>query len=96
MPVVEERPHVADLLSHEHEVAILHEAIAALPPRCREILRMRRFDGLSHREIGERLGISVNTVDAQLCLALFRCRQFLLVRGVTRERLASFPAVPRA
>ena len=92
LPVVEERPHVADLLTREHEIAILHEAIAALPPRCREILRLRRFEGLSHREISERLGVSANTVDAQLCLAVLRCRQYLLVRGVARERLASFPA----
>lgn len=95
LPVMEERPHVADILTHEHEIAILHEAIAALPPRCREILRLRRFEGLSHRAISERLGVSVNTVDAQLCLALLRCRQFLLVRGVARERLANFPTSPR-
>jgi len=88
LPVVEERPDAAEKFSHEQELAILHEAIAALPPRCREILTLRRFHDLSHREIGARLGISANTVDAQLCLAVFRCRQFLLVRGVTRERLA--------
>lgn len=92
LPVIEERPHVADLLAREHEIAILHEAIAALPPRCREVLRLRRFEGLSHRAIGERLGVSANTVDAQLCLAVLRCRQYLLVRGVSRERLAAFPA----
>ena len=96
LPVVEERPHVADLMNREHEFAILHEAIAALPPRCREILRLRRFEGLSHREIGKRLGISANTVDTQLCLAVFRCRQFLLVRGIARERLANLPGPARA
>lgn len=91
LPVVEERPHAADAATHAQEIAILHEAIAALPPRCREVLHLRRFEGLSHREIGERLGISPKTVDAQLCLAVFRCRQYLLVRGVARERVAGFP-----
>ena len=95
LPVIEERPHAADAMSLEQEIAILHEAIAALPPRCREILRLRRFEGLSHGEIGMRLGISANTVDAQLCLAVLRCRQYLLLRGVARERLASFPSAPR-
>jgi RNA polymerase sigma factor (sigma-70 family) len=94
LPVVEERPDAAETVAHEQELAILHEAIAALPPRCREILVLRRFQGLSHREIAARLGISANTVDAQLCLAVFRCRQFLLLRGVSRERLAAVPPTP--
>ncbi len=91
LPVVEDRPDAAETAAHEQELAILHEAIAALPPRCREILVLRRFHGLAHREIAERLGISPKTVDAQLCLAVFRCRQFLLLRGVSREHLAACP-----
>jgi hypothetical protein len=39
----------------------------ALPPRCREILALRRIEGLSHREIAERLGIAEGTVNAQAC-----------------------------
>lgn len=89
--VIEDAPHAAEALSRDQEVAILHEAIAALPTRCREILLLRRFEGLSHKDIAARLGISPKTVDAQLCLAVFRCRQFLLVRGVTRERLGLLP-----
>lgn len=91
LPVVEERPDAAEAAAHVQEIEILHEAIAALPPRCREILKLRRFHGLSHRDIAQKLGISANTVDAQLCLAVFRCRQFLLLRGVSRDYLASVP-----
>lgn len=96
LSVVEERPDAAESAAHGQEIEILREAIAALPPRCREILTLRRFHGLSHQEIAQRLGISPNTVDAQLCLAVFRCRQFLLLRGVTRDRLANIPAKPRS
>ncbi|OHE84228.1 MAG: hypothetical protein A3G75_01050 [Verrucomicrobia bacterium RIFCSPLOWO2_12_FULL_64_8] len=95
--VVEERPDAAETASHDQEIEILHAAIAALPPRCREILQMRRFDRLSHRQISEKLGISTRTIDAQLCVAVFRCRRFLLRHGVSRERLRSVrPSQPPA
>jgi len=96
LSVVEERPDAAEATAQGQEIEILHEAIAALPPRCREILTLRRFHGLSHQVIAQKLNISANTVDAQLCLAVFRCRQFLLLRGVSRDSLASVPASPRA
>jgi RNA polymerase sigma-70 factor (ECF subfamily) len=89
LSVVEERPDAAETTAHSQEIEILHEAIAALPPRCREVLTLRRFQGLSHQAIAEKLGISAKTVDAQLCLAIFRCRQFLLLRGVARDTVAS-------
>jgi RNA polymerase sigma-70 factor (ECF subfamily) len=82
--VVEDRPDAAETLSHEQELALLHEAIRALPPRCREILTLRRIDGLSHREIAARLGIAEGTVNAQLAIGLMRCRQYLCAHGVTR------------
>ena len=92
LSVVEEKADAAETTAHVQEIEILHEAIAALPSRCREVLLLRRFHGLSHKMIAEKLGISANTVDAQLCLAIFRCRQFLLLRGVSRDSLATFAA----
>ncbi len=96
LSVVEDRPDAAETAAQIQEIEILHEAIAALPPRCQEILTLRRFQGLSHQAIAQKLNISANTVDAQLCLAIFRCRQFLLLRGVSRDCLASVPATSRA
>lgn len=87
--VVEDGSNAAETASREQEIEILHEAIANLPPRCREILQLRRFDGLSLLQISEKLGISTHTVDAHLCMAVFRCRRYLLERGVSRERLGS-------
>lgn len=45
-------------------------AIAALPPRCREIFELSRNDGLRYAEIAESLGISVKTVESQMGKAL--------------------------
>lgn len=40
----------------------LQVAIDLLPPRCREAVLLRRVDGLSRKEIAERMGVSENTV----------------------------------
>lgn len=84
LSVVEEGPDAAETLSREQELELLAAAMRALPPRCREILTLRRIQGLSHRAIAERLGIAEGTVNAQLAIGLMRCRQFLCAHGVTR------------
>ena len=84
LSVVEERPDAAEVLSHEQELALLADAMRALPPRCREILRLRRIEGLSHRAIAERLGIAEGTVNAQLAIGVMRCRRYLCAQGVVR------------
>jgi len=85
--VVEERPDAAETLSHKQELALLAAAMHALPPRCREILTLRRIEGWSHRAIAQKLGIAEGTVNAQLAIGLVRCRQFLCEHGVVRACL---------
>ena len=55
----------------------LDTAIDRLPPRCREIFLMNYVENLSAREIGEKLGISVSTVENQIHTALVRLRAFI-------------------
>lgn len=54
--------------------ARLLAAVDALPPKCRQVFIMRRFEDLSQQEIADRLGISRNMVEKHLRLALERCR----------------------
>jgi RNA polymerase sigma factor (sigma-70 family) len=84
LSVVEERPDAAEALSHEQELELLAEAMRALPPRCGEILALRRIEGYSHREIAKKLGIAEGTVNAQLAIGLIRCRHYLCARGVAK------------
>lgn len=86
LSVLEERPDAAEKTSHDQELAILADAIRTLPPRCREILTMRKLRGLSHREIARSLGISEHTVNAQLAIGVLRCRQYLRSHGVLKGR----------
>jgi RNA polymerase sigma-70 factor (family 1) len=50
----------------------IQKAIEALPPRCKMIFKLVREDGLRYKEIGEILNISVNTIDAQMAIAVKR------------------------
>lgn len=45
------------------ELARVHDAITGLPEKCREVFVLRRVEGLSQREIAERLNLSESTVE---------------------------------
>lgn len=44
----------------------LQAGLDKLPPRCREAVVLKQIDGLSHREIAARMGISPDTVSEHL------------------------------
>jgi RNA polymerase sigma-70 factor, ECF subfamily len=50
--------------------AIVAQAVASLPPRCQEVFRLSRYRRLTQRDIADTLGITINTVNAQLGRAL--------------------------
>ena len=52
-------------------------AIDSLPERCREVFMLSKMEELSNKEIAERLGISVKTVEIQMTKALSRLRKEL-------------------
>lgn len=49
-------------------------AIESLPPRCREAFILNRFDGLSHQETAERMGISRNMVAQHIIRGVLACK----------------------
>ena len=53
----------------------IEESIAALPEKRQEIFRLNRQEGLKYREIAEKLGISVKTVEVQMGMALKTLRE---------------------
>lgn len=53
---------------------VLEKGIAELPDKCREIFTLSRKEQLSNKEIAERLGISIKTVENQMTIALRRLR----------------------
>jgi len=75
-PAVTGPTAVEDLLHKEVQKAI-DDAVATLPPSAREIFRLSRDEGLTYREIADRLGISVKTVENQMSRALKKLRERL-------------------
>ena len=80
--VIDNAPNAAENASRHQETDLLAAAIAELPPRCREILVLRKFENLSHREIAQKLGISEHTVESQLTKGLHRCVKFFARHGL--------------
>jgi RNA polymerase sigma-70 factor, ECF subfamily len=56
---------------------IIELGMQQLQPRCRQIFKMSRFEGLSNKKIAERLNISQRTVELQISNALKILRQHL-------------------
>lgn len=69
---MEEVPTQAEELTPERyalardELRHVRAAVARLPARCQEIVMLRKVEGMSHREIAARTGLSQKTVEAHL------------------------------
>jgi RNA polymerase sigma-70 factor (family 1) len=59
-----------DLMITAEMMSRMHHAIESLPPRCKMIFKLIREDGLRYKEVGDILNISVNTIDAQMAIAV--------------------------
>jgi RNA polymerase sigma-70 factor (ECF subfamily) len=73
------KPSGVDFSAHESFVAEelekdFQRALEHLPPECRKIFEMSRFEGLKYQEIAERLNISIKTVETQMVRALSKIR----------------------
>ena len=73
---LEERKY-KDCFDMDALTKVVNQAIEQLPEKCREIFSLSRKEGLSYRQIAERLGISVKTVETQISIALKRIREIL-------------------
>lgn len=82
------RQHVINFLETSYQDTIevydpdiirnrIHLEIDKLPPRCSEIFKLSRFEGLKYQEIADHLGISVKTVEVQMGKALKVLRENL-------------------
>ena len=80
-----------DEISARQILGLHCEAVATLPPQCRQVYLLRKVHGLSHKEIAAQLAIAVSTVEKHLIKAVEQCDRYVGERTATR----STRAVPR-
>lgn len=62
------------VIEDRQTIARLVKVVGRLPPRCREVFVLHKFENLSYAEVAERLGISVGSVEKHMIRALGVCR----------------------
>lgn len=60
------------------ELRRLQVGLDRLPPRCREVVVLRRIEGLSQREVAGRLGVGEDTVEKQMVYGMRALIDFML------------------
>lgn len=63
------------------ELRRMVDALEALPPRCREVVVLRKVDGLSQREVADRMGITEDTVEKQIAKGMRAIADALFAHG---------------
>ena len=78
-----ENKEILLMLTRAQEQEMLTAAIKSLPKRCRDVIILRKIDGLSQKAIAEKLGISVNTVQVHVSVGVRKLRDYF--RSYIRE-----------
>ena len=63
--VSDDKPSSEAYVAARQELRLLQTALDALPPRCRQVVLMRKVEGLSQKEVAKRMGITIETVENQ-------------------------------
>lgn len=61
--VSDDMPSPERIAGARRELQLVRELIAQLPDRCRRIVELRKIEGLSQREIAQRMGVSEHVVE---------------------------------
>lgn len=65
-------------LSARDELRRALAGIEQLPPRCREVVWLRKVEGLTTREAAERLHVGLDTIEKQLTIGMRALADFML------------------
>lgn len=68
---------VEDQYLHVELQQSVNDAINTLPPKCRAVFQLSRFEELTYQEIADKMGLSIKTVENQMGKALRMLRERL-------------------
>ncbi len=77
LSVLESEVDIEEAVSLRDEIDLLARAVKTLPPRCRQVMTLRMVYGFRTKEIACELGISDQTVKAQLAKGMRRTADYL-------------------
>lgn len=84
MTIADEMAGPLELVAQQEDYKHLVDALQSLPERCRQVMTLRKIYGYSQKEVADRLGISVNTVEVQGVIGLRKCIAYFRERGFLR------------
>lgn len=70
---------VLNNIYYKEMLMIVQLTIEKMPKRRRLIFKLSRFSGLSHKEIADRLNVSIRTIEHQIYLALAELKRILFL-----------------
>lgn len=65
------------------ELRQLETALGSLPPRCRQVVELRKIDGMSQRDVAQRIGITEGTVEKMVAKGMRMLAEALLAKGIS-------------
>lgn len=81
MDLLDEAESIQETVARNHELEILTEAIQSLPERCRRVFTLSKVYGMTYNQIAEEMGITFNTVSAQIAIGLSKCSEYMRRHG---------------
>jgi len=79
--ILDESVDVPQAVARAQELELLTRAIQSLPGRCREVFTLRTAYGLTQRQIADKLGVSLSTVEKQFAQGIRLCAIFFANGG---------------
>ena len=84
--VSDDKPSSEAYVAARQELRMLQTALDDLPPRCRQVVLLRKVEGLSQKEVAKQMGITVETVENQVAKGM---RFLARALGGRREAVAA-------
>lgn len=87
--IIDDGPATDDVIDARQELRRLDTMVQRLPTRCRHVFILRKIEGLSRRQVSDRLGLTENVVEKQLARALVLLGRTFIMKGQDQHDIPS-------